>query len=87
MVDPGSSRTVTRPDTFRICAVRCPNPNDLIALKWRQLRNTVQLSKYSEIWTLTAKKKVWMAELEDELMIGLNFIMTGNFVLNARSSL
>lgn len=40
-----------------ICAVRCPNPNDIIALKWRQLWSMVQLSKYSEIWTLAAKKK------------------------------
>lgn len=70
--------------------MRCPNPNDLIALKWRQLWRKVQLSKYLEIWTLGEKKKkkttVWIAEIADELMIGLDYIMTGNFVLNARTA-
>lgn len=33
------------------------------------------------------KKKVWIAEIADELMSGLDFIMPGNFVLNAGNSL
>lgn len=32
------------------------------------------------------KKPVWIAEIADELMIGLDYIMTGNFVLNARTA-
>lgn len=69
-----------------VYAMRCPNPNDLIALKWRQLWRKVQLSKYLEICTLGAKNKVWITEIADELMICLDFFMTGNFVLNARNS-
>lgn len=33
------------------------------------------------------QKRVWIAEIADELMISLAFIMTGNFVLNARNNL
>jgi len=32
-------------------------------------------------------KKAWIDEIADELMTGLDFIMTGDFVLNARNSL
>lgn len=45
----------------------------------------VQMLGNLEPWS--KKIKAWIAKTADELMIGLDYIMSGNFILNARNSM